>query len=116
MNMIHFSGQTDISRSFIPESRRYLKNREEKFVHHGSSKISGSQQTVVSQIYGRRDEKIDMHDFPVHDCTQEQNVSPYFPSVFGQMQMAVSFEKGCLPWNMISHFSSLLVTGIRTVR
>ena len=84
MNMIHFSGPTDISRSFIPENRRYLKNRGETFVLHGGSRISGSQQTVVSQIYGRRDEKIDMHDFPVHDCTQEQNVSPYFPSVFRQ--------------------------------
>ena len=84
MNMIHFSGQTDISRSFTPENRRYLKNREEKFVLHGGSTISGSQQTVVSQIHGRRDEKIDMHDFPAHDCTQEQNVSPYFPSVFQQ--------------------------------
>ena len=82
--MIHFSGLTDISRSFIPENRRYLKNREEKSVLHGGSKISGSQQTVVSQIYGRKDEKIDMHDFPVHDFTQEQNVSAYCPSIFRQ--------------------------------
>ena len=52
MNMIHFSGPTDISRSFIPENRRYLKNRGETFVLHGGSRISGSQQTVVSQIYG----------------------------------------------------------------
>lgn len=84
--MIHFFGLTDMSRSFIPENRRYLKNREEKSVLHGGSKISGSQQTVVSQIYGRRDEKIDMHDFPVHDFThrQEQNVSSYCPSIFRQ--------------------------------
>ena len=63
--MIHFYffGLTDNSRSFIPENRIYLKNREEKSVLHVGSTISGSQQTVVSQIYDRRDEKIDMHDF-----------------------------------------------------
>ena len=49
---------TDISLSFIPENCRHLKNREEKSVRHVGSKISGSQQTVVSQIYGRRDEKL----------------------------------------------------------
>ena len=37
---------------------------------HGS-KISGSQQTVV--LADKKNEKIDMYDFPVHDCTQEQN-------------------------------------------
>ena len=26
-------------------------------------------------------EKIDMCDFPLHDCTQEQNSSPYFSSI-----------------------------------
>ena len=79
--MIHFYffGLTDISRSFIPENRIYLKNREEKSVLHVGSTISGSQQTVVSQIYDRRDEKIDIMTF-----TQEQNVSPYFPSIFRQ--------------------------------
>ena len=52
--------------------------------YHGS-KISGSQQTVVLQIpgckYGRKDEKIDVEDFPVHGCTQELNSSPYFSSL-----------------------------------
>ena len=45
---------------------------------HGS-KISGSQQTVV--LADKKNEKIDMYDFPVHDCTQEQNGSPYFSSI-----------------------------------
>jgi len=40
---------------------------------HGDSKISGSQQTVVLQIWQeKKNEKIDMYDFPVHDCSQEQ--------------------------------------------
>ena len=29
-------------------------------------------------------EKVDMHDFPVHDCTHEQNGSPYFSSIIAQ--------------------------------
>lgn len=63
--MIHFLffRLTDISRCFIPENRIYLKKREEKSVLHVGSTIYGSQQTVVSQIYDRRDKKIDMHDF-----------------------------------------------------
>ena len=31
--------------------------------------------------YGGKNEKIDMYDIPVHDCTQEQNGSPYFSSI-----------------------------------
>ena len=29
-------------------------------------------------------EKIDLYDSPVHDCTQEQNGSPYASSIVGQ--------------------------------
>ena len=31
--------------------------------------------------YGSENEKIDMYDFPVYDCTQEQNGSPHFSSI-----------------------------------
>ena len=31
-----------------------------------------------------KNEKIDMHDFPVYDYTQEQNGSPYFFSIVPQ--------------------------------
>ena len=41
--------------------------------------------------YGRKK----LYDFPVHDCTQEQNGSPYFSSIVGQCWMAVSVKKGC---------------------
>ena len=56
MNVKHFLfvRLTDISRSFIPENRRHLKNRAEKSVRHVGSKISGSEQTVVSQIWQKR--------------------------------------------------------------
>ena len=30
---------------------------------------------------GRKDEKIDVEDFPVHGCTQELNSSPHFSSL-----------------------------------
>ena len=33
--------------------------------------------------YGRKKLTL-MYDFPVHDCTQEQNGSPYFASIVGQ--------------------------------
>ena len=40
--------------------------------------MSGSEQTVVLQIWQKKKtKKIDLYDFPVHDCTQEQNGSPY---------------------------------------
>ena len=34
--------------------------------------------------YVRKNEDIDMYDFHVHDCTQEQNSSPYFSSIVQQ--------------------------------
>ena len=41
-----------------------------------------------------KNEKIDMFDFAVHDCTQEQNGSPYFSSIV-RMQLAASVKKDC---------------------
>ena len=49
---------------------------------HGS-KISGSQLMVVLQTCQKK-EKINIYDFPVHDCTQGQNGSPYFSSIVSQ--------------------------------
>ena len=71
---------------------------------HGS-KISGSQQTVVLQIRQKKKtkKKNDMYDFPVHDCTQEQDGSPYVSTIVWQ-QMTVSVKKDwwspeiLLPW------------------
>ena len=36
--------------------------------------------------YCRKKEKIDMYDFPVHDCIQEENGSPYFSSIVRQRE------------------------------
>ena len=106
MNMIHFLffRLTNISRSFIPENRRHLKNREEKFVRHVGSKVSGSQQTKVSQIWQKRRKNWHAWLFG-HDCTQEQNVSPYFFLHLSTMQIAVSVKKGSLPWKLWCHLS-----------
>ena len=49
--------------------------------YHGS-KISGSQRTMVLQIWqkNKTNGENDTYNFPVQDCTQEQNGSPYlFP-------------------------------------
>ena len=46
--------------------------------------------------YGRKNEKkIDMCAFSVHDCTREQNGSPYFSSIVQRVQMAISVKKDC---------------------
>ena len=58
------------------------------------SKISGSQKTVVLQLWrGKTKNKIDMSDFSAHDCTQEQRGSPNFSSIV--RQMAFSVKKDC---------------------
>lgn len=51
------------------EGRRRLSR------YHGSKISRGSQQTVV--LADRKNENVDMCDFPLHDCTQEQNGSSF---------------------------------------
>ena len=36
---------------------------------------------LVLRIWQIKTKEIDMHDFPVHDCTREPNSSPYFSSI-----------------------------------
>ena len=79
---------------------------------HGS-KISGSQLTVVLQTCQKK-EKIDIYDFPVHDCTQGQNDSPYFSSIVSQgnrrslsRNIIESRNFATMVLNVMSHFSSL---------
>ena len=46
-----------------------------------------------------RGENHHMYNFPMRDCTQEQNSSPYLLSSTGTIQMAVSVNpKILLPW------------------
>ena len=48
---------------------------------HGSKISGGSQEIVVLQIWQKKMKKINVYDFPVHCCTQEQNGTPYFSSM-----------------------------------
>ena len=63
----------------------------------------------------KKREKIDTCHFPVHDCTQEQNVSILcFASIVRQCKWPsrsnkiVEIQKFCNHGNVTSHFSSLL--------
>ena len=62
--------------------------------YHGS-KISGSQQSVVLQMWQKKT-KIDMYDFSSHDCSQEQNDSPYLSFHRSTMQVAISGQERLL--------------------
>ena len=77
--------------------------------------LTRSQQIAVLQICrGKENEKIDMYDSPVHDCTQEQDDSPYFYSIVQQckwpslLRKTVEIQKFCYYGNVASHFSSVL--------
>ena len=82
---------------------------------HGS-KISGSLQTVVLQIWQKKNEKIDVYKF--HDYTQEQNGSPYFSSIVRECKWPslsrkiIEIQKFCCHGNLASHSTSLLVSSL----
>ena len=77
---------------------------------HGS-KRSGSQQPVANMA--EKKQKIDMYDFPLHNCPQDQNSSPYFSSIVQRgkylslSRKIVEILKFCYHGNLTSHFSSL---------
>ena len=58
--------------------------------------------------------KGDMYDFPVHDCTQEQNGSRYFSTVVRQYtwlsppRKVVEIQEFCYHRGVTSHFSLLI--------
>ena len=62
--------------------------------------------------------KINMYDFPVHHCTQEQNSIPCFSLMVGQCKgtslsrKIVEIQKFCYHGNAISHYSPLLQMAI----
>ena len=58
--------------------------------HCHGSKISGSPQSVVLQIWQKKNQG---YDFSLHCCTQEQDSSSYFSSI--EKAMAVSVKKDC---------------------
>ena len=76
---------------------------------HGSE-ISGSQQAVVLQIWQEK-KMIKMTCMtPLHDCTQDQNGSPYFSSIVRQCKWPslswkiVEVQEFCFHGNATSHF------------
>ena len=57
-----------------------MGNREDKSLHHASCMAAKCLDLNKPWFYkyGRKkNEKIDLYEFPGHDCTQEQNGSPY---------------------------------------
>ena len=69
-------------------------NTEEKSLHH-VDKVTKFHDlnSLWSRKHVRKNDKNDMYDFLVHDCTHEQNSSPFFHR--STMQMAVSAKKDC---------------------
>ena len=45
--------------------------------------------------YGRKNENIDIFDFPVHDCTKKQNGSPCLFFHHLTMEVAITIKKYC---------------------
>ena len=78
----------------VPVERRRRLSR-----CHGSTISCGSQQTVV--LADRKNENVDMYDFPLHDCTQEQNGSS-FDNVNGLrcQRKIVDIQKFCWHGNV----------------
>ena len=86
--------------------------------YHCSKISGGSQETVVLQIWPKKMKKINVYDFPVYYCTQEQNSIPYFSSMVWQCKWLylsrkiVEIQKFCYHGNATSHYSSLLQMAI----
>ena len=81
--------------------------------------MSGSQQSMVLQIWQKKTKKLNMYDFPVHDYTQDQNGSPYFFSMFQQCKWP-SLSREILEINKFRYHgnlsrTSLLYIGIQLV-
>ena len=78
--------------------------------YHGN-KISGSQQTVVLQMLHWKKPTVGVYDFPLLDCTQDENGSPFFSSIVRQWKWPslsrtmVENQKFCYHGNMTSHTS-----------
>ena len=71
------------------------------------SKISGSQQTMILQIWQKKMKVFDMYDFPVHDWTQEQSgMFLYYFSIPNVMHHLWSF----LTMPLIKLWSNNLLT------
>ena len=69
-------------------------NRDKKSLRHVTmAAIFLDLKKPWSSKNGRKNEKIDVYDFPVHDCTQELNGSPYFSSIDRQCKCRLCQER-----------------------
>ena len=60
------------------------------------------------QVWQKKTKILDMCDFPVHDCTQEQNSSPYYPPSFDNTNSRLcQDQKLCHHGNVTSLLFSL---------
>ena len=88
---------TTTSYNFItyvfPPLARSTCNVEKKSLRHVA--MGQHQQTAVLQIWPENNEKTDKYDFPVHDCTQEQNGNPYYSPTIRQCKWP-SLSRGLL--------------------
>jgi len=96
-----------------PLFRLCYRISEEKLLPHVAmvAKFLGLN-TPWSRKYGRKkkNEKIDMYDFPVHGWSQEQNSLYFFPpfdNVNGHLckKTIVQIQNFCYPGNVTSNFS-----------
>ena len=58
-----------------------LKCKEEESFRHV---VMEAKKTVALEIWQKKTKEVDMYDFPVHDCIQEQNGSPYLSFIVRQ--------------------------------
>ena len=110
-------------RTKIPSSGQYfletvtttpclLYGNREKSLHH-VAKVAKFLDLNQSG-YCKYSRKKNVYDFPVHDCTKEQNSGPYFSSIVQQCKWPslsrriVGIQKFCHHGNVTSCFSFLL--------
>ena len=93
----------------LREARTLRASDRGKSTRRGHVPSLKEKEVVTSRCHSNKI-KIQYTVFPVHDCTQEQNGSPYFFFHLSATQMAVSvkIQKFCYHTNLTSHFSSLL--------
>ena len=100
------------------ECLQNIANREEKSLRNAGMVATFLDLNKRSRSnIAEKHEKIDMYEFPVHDCTQEQNGSPYFSSIVRQCKWTsssrkiVEIQKFCYHGNLTSRFPLILGWG-----
>ena len=91
-----------------------MKNKEKSLRHVAMVANFLDLNKTLYCKYCRKKEKIDMYDFSVSDCAQEQNGSHNLLSLFEKangrlcQERLLRTQKSCYYSNMTSHFSPFL--------